>query len=416
MIKMHGVILLTVILFSLTFSDQKPFTLSDCFKMAIKHSDTLSEQQDNVKQAQENYEQTMDTMLPTIYGSYAYLRQNPDSVGEALADNTTAKLTGTVPIFRGQKIINAAKQMESLSLAQQKIYRWGICQLYTDVSSVFYSLISTQKAKTLLLKQEKLYNARLAELNQRLQIGRSQKTEVLSFQASLASLQAQIIQIEDQLSSIRGQLSFLLGQSSSSIEVTETQDTPQLDSLDSYYLHIYGRPDIAAISLNVTAAQANLDIAKETLWWPIADLSADSYLQHPSTYTNMGWDATLQITFPDFITNAQDSKIRQAVDMLHQAQTQLFDAKRQARLDIETVYNTLHSELLQIQQLEKAVMLSEQNVTALVADYRLGLCTNLDVLQAMNNAISMGLSLNTTRYAFKSNFAKLQSLIAHVPE
>lgn len=410
--KKLGVALLFLFLANTVFAIEKGYTLANCFVLALKQSNTLADQQERVIQAEEHYKQSLGALLPIINGSATYGRQDPTGAG-ANADQTALKISLTQPLFRGFRITGAIKQNESLLKAQKSARQWAAFQLYADVSQAFYLLLYLQQDKQFLEEQDVFYNKRLKELRDRVQIGRSRKTEVLSFEVSRAQLKAQILDIDTQIQSAESLLRFLTGLNSK-VLITEIAIDDSLKSLNDYIKRIPLRPDILAAQNQLTAAKTNADLSATAEWAPTIDLSGNYYLQHPTPLTNIGWDAQITMTLPNFLGDLSRSKTKESFSIMRQLEISFNFLNQKTKEDINDLYFSLTQDKKQILALEKANEYANQNVNTVIQDYRNGLSNNLEVLQALNALIDVKRSLNKMYYAYKINFAKLNAMVANI--
>jgi len=160
-------------------------TLTNCFKAALKRSEVLSTQKELILQAEEDYNRARGAILPAVNASYSYVRQ--DTQGSTTSGNTqssagqqTAKITANQPLFRGFSDFAAVDAAKASITAQEEARQWAGMQLYKDVAQAFYSRLAAQKDLAVLDNELDLYQQRIKELQNRLAIGRSRQSEVLT--------------------------------------------------------------------------------------------------------------------------------------------------------------------------------------------------------------------------------------------
>jgi len=230
---------------------EEPLTLKDCFKAALKRSEVLATQQELIVQAEETYHQAWGAIMPTINGTYSYFHQN--APGFTSSGNTassagqqTLAVTADQPLFRGFSDFAAVHEEKAFLKAQQQALAWAGMQLYSDVASAFYTRLAVQKDLNVLDNELQLYEQRIKELQDRLKIGRSRITELLTIQSAQAILKAQREQVFGQLDVAREVLAFLTGLDQDII-LDDTDDVPAgIGSLESYQSQVKARPDIIA--------------------------------------------------------------------------------------------------------------------------------------------------------------------------
>ena len=389
------------------------YSLNDCFQLAVSRSEVLADQQEQVTQAEEHYKQALAGLLPFVSGVVSYTKQDPHAAGNQ-ADATTVKFTASYPLFHGFRLMGAVKQSESLLSAQKGARQEAMLQVYSDVSKVFYLVLSLQHDESLLKEEDSLYAKRLRELNDRVRIGRSRTTEVLTLKVAISQLKAQIEQVRLQIETAQSLLQFLTGQETTLV-LNDSHSTTALQDLDNLKQLLVNRPDVKAASDKLESAKIGITLAVENEWLPQLDLNGNYYLQHPVPSTAIAWDATLALTLPNFIGSFNQSKVDEAKSIVRQAENAKELLVRSIVQNIEDNYKTLKSEQTQINILKETVSLSDQNAKTVADDYRYGLSTNLDVLQALNSLADSKRALNKAQYAYQTDYAQLAVLTADVP-
>ena len=243
-----------VILFLLTPACSwagETLSLKDCFKAALKRSEVLATQQELVIQAEENYRVAWGAILPSVTGSYSYFhRHAPDLTSSGNNDSSsgqqTLKIMADQPLFRGFRNFAALNAAKASITAQEQARQWAGTQLYRDVAQAYYTRLAVEKDLNVLDNELDLYSKRIKELQDRIKIGRSRITELLTVQSAQAILKAQREQVSGQLYVAKEVLTFLTGLDQD-IKLDDIDEVPiEIGSLESYQSKINARPDIMA--------------------------------------------------------------------------------------------------------------------------------------------------------------------------
>ena len=389
----------------------EPLGLKDCFKAALKRSEVLANQQELVFQAEENYHRAWGNILPSINGSYSYLIQDKSGASQA-SDEKTLKITADQPLFRGFRDFAALDAAKSFITAQELARDWAGMQLYRDIAQGFYAFLAVQKDLQLLDGELALYEKRVKELQDRIDIGRSRVTEVLTVKAAQAILKAQREQVLGQLDVAKEVLVFLTGLDQN-ILLDDADEVPSdIGSLDGYQSRIEARPDILAARKNVEAFKSNISIAKGA-HLPSADLIGNYYVQRPDLQKKGNWDVEIAVTLPVFAGGIISSDVKVAKSQERQSEIQLSQVQRLALEDIRSLHHSLKADLSQLAALQDAFTIAEKNYKANVKDYNLGLVINLDVLQALAAYQDTQRSLEKIRYLSKIDYNRLEAAVAN---
>jgi len=396
---------------------RETLSLRDCFKAALKRSEVLATQQELVIQAEENYHRAWGAILPSVTGSYSYFHRNaPDLTSSGNTDSSAGQQTLNImadqPLFRGFRDFAALNQTKALITAQEQARQWAGMQLYRDVAQAFYTRLAVQKDLNVLDNELELYQKRIKELHNRITIGRSRITEVLTVQAAQAILKAQREQVLGQLNVAKEVLAFLTGLDRD-IQLDDTDEVPSnAGSLESYQSDINARPDIMAARKNVEAFKSNVSIAKGA-HLPSVDLIGNYYADRPDPHKNGDWDLAITVTLPIFTGGTISSNVKTAESQQRQSEIQLSQVQRMALEEIRSLHYNFKSDLTQLAALQEAFNLSEKNYQANAKDYKLNLVTNLDVLQAITAYQDTHRSLEKIRYLTKIDYNKLEAAAAH---
>ena len=388
-------------------------TLDEYFAAALKRSEVVATQGELIRQAEEHYTQAHSALRPTVNGVASYTRQDPVPAGD-LGNSTSpnrqslAKLTVTQPLFRGFREFAALRQTQALLGAQNEDYRGARTQLFKDVAQNFYTVLSIEQDLKNLDEEISQNVDREKELNWRVRIGRSRIGEVLSVQSAISTLRAQVEQLQGQFSAAREAFAFLSGLAPTT-PLRDTEDLPlHLEPLDAYLARLEMRPDVKASRQRLSAAQENTTMARGA-HLPSLDLNANRYLERTGNLRDSAWDVGIALTVPIYAGGLLQSKVSEAVSQRTQAELSASQVSRQAEQEIRSAYQSLVFDGSQLDAVEKATAAARKNYEAQRRDYRLGLVTNLDVLQALTAFQQNQQALDRARYTAKLDYLRLEA-------
>jgi len=389
-------------------------TLDDCYKAALKQSEAVAEQGELAVQASEHVWQATGSLLPTVNGVASYLREDQsgqtNSLKKTVAPTTQplVKVTADQPLFRGGREYFGIRQAGKLADAQKCSRQQAEVSLYRDVVQAFYNVLSIEKDIKGLGGELASYDGRIKELEGRVQIGRSRTSEILAAQSAQAGLQGQAEQLKGQLAVARESFSFLTGIDRSAILADAEPSATALEPLERYLGGLERRPDVAAAALRAEAANAGLWSARCALL-PSVDLIGNYYLKRSGISEDIKWDAQVALTVPLFAGGANLSRIREASSVERQNKLESSRVSRLAEQDIRTLYSRVVSDRALVSALAAAADLAERNYGEQASDYRLGLVTNVDVLQALASAQDSKRALDRASYVLNGDMLALQA-------
>lgn len=392
-------------------------TLDEYYAHALKRSEVVAIQSELIAQAEERYRQARAATGPSVSGVAAETWQDSGARDTAAypTRQPASRITASQPIFRGFREFAALRQNRALIDAQSQDYRQAQVQLFRDVAQNFYDVIALEQELENLAEQIEQNLERQKELQQRVRIGRSRASEILTVQATISTLRALVEQLRGGLSASREVFSFLSGLPAD----TPLQDTEALPTdlapLDDYLARIEQRPDVRAAAQRVLAAEENIAIARgERL--PTVDLVGNRYLERTGTLADVEWDVQLALTIPLYTGGAIKSRIRQAESQSKQAELTQSQARRLADQEIRALYQGVLFDRMQVEALTAATEAARKNYAAQQRDYRLGLVTNLEVLQALATYQENLRALDRARYTAKLDYLRLQAASVRRPE
>jgi outer membrane protein len=397
----------------------EPLTLDAYFATALQRSETTAIQLQQIQQAEEIYRQANAALLPTISGVASYTWMDPlppgsPSTPSNLSQQHTSRITATQPLFRGMREYAALRQTQDLLSAQRQDYRQAKVALYKDVLQNFYSILALESDLANYQEEIRLSREQEKDIRARVRIGRSRDSELLNQQSSISTLAATVEQLRGQLQVAREAFAFLSGLDA----VTPLHDVMRmpgkLEPLANYLAGIQQRPDVHAAQQRLVAASEGIAIARGE-HYPSLDLNANYYLERPGYLDNSKWDVQLSLTIPLYAGGSIQSKVREAGAQRNQAELTQSQVLRLADQEIRSFYQSVDSNLSQLQALATATATSKKSYAAQVRDYRLGLVTNLDVLQALAEYQQNQRTLDHTVFTAKNNYLLLLAAAARVP-
>lgn len=393
-------------------------TFEQCYEAALARSETLAIQEELLVQQEENYRKAVGNVLPDIALTASRTWQEPATggVGRDIfpSAQSLAKIGATQPLFRGLRELAAIRASKKLIVAQDETLRSAAFQLYVDVSQSFYTILSLEQDLRNIEAELDLYRRRVAELNERRAIGRSRLSEVLTTESVASALRAQGKQLQVQIGAARAVLAFLTGFDAATPLSGDASVQVADDPVAAYLSRIGKRPDVRAEEQKVLAADENIWVAKGA-HLPTLDLNGNTYLARSGSLKDVTWDVQVALSFPIYAGGEIQSEVRQASSQLRQAEKSKERVSRLAQQEILALYEAVIGQQEQLKALEQALKLSEKNYAEQSKDYRLGLVTNLDVLQALTSFKENQRTLDRVRYDFRHNVLRLRVAAVQEP-
>lgn len=405
--------------FTVSFaSTQTPVSLESAYFAALKNNRSVPIQQEVVNQSAETARQAIGSLLPTITGTASVLQQpaptNATVAGIYPTSQPLIKITATQPIFKGFAEYAGLRQTKLQKENQMEQKAQTELTLFTNVVQSFYSILSTENDLKNLHTAINYYDEQIQELKQRVEIGKSQLSDVLTTESSTAGLKAQVELLKGQIEAARETFEFVTGISRDTVLVDDTPAPPQPEPLEHYLEFRDQRPDIRSNRILVDVNHEQINIARAG-HLPTINATADYYFLRYGSLSDINWDVGFTVTMPLFSGGNVQSQVRSAASLEHQSVLTLNQTELQAQAQIKSYYQTLIADQAQVKAYKLGAEMAQKNYFELVREYKLGLVAHLNVLTALANFQDTRRNLDKTAYQVKIDWANLQSSIGKRP-
>lgn len=411
--------------------DSSAINLEECFRLAAVRSDTLKISEQGIRVAQTQFSQAVANLFPTISIVNSQNYQSNNGFGGGVSANpiqaqnasflngtgsngfaingpysSSTQITLVQTIFNGFKNYNQVGANDAAIASQKYSLSRAYQTLYQNVAAAFYQILSNEGDLVILADEAKALEDRETELKLRVQLGRSRPAEQLQAQADLANAKVTIEQTRGLLGAAKELMAFYLGIPAKDIKLKETQKFPDSEQLETYLQRSGARPDILALVESERQARRNLSAAKGDLL-PVVTLNGNVAITRDPPFNQDDWGFTLQIEMPLFDGGLILSRIREQKELVRTSELNVDELQRTADQDVRTALNNFNAGVAQAVQLREAALLSEENYNAQAQDYRRGVVSNLDVLNALKEFQDARRQLNSADMNARVNLINL---------
>jgi outer membrane protein len=395
-------------------------TLQECYRQALKVSETLQINEETIRQLEIQYRQGIGSVLPSLYWIKT---QEFQDTPESSQSSSSGSVQGTLlrspipqsyllfeqPLFHGLREFNAVKGYKYARESGEKARDHARLSLLSDVAQVFYTSIDLQEELALYNREHVITEDRLKQLQHWVDLGRSRSSEVLSTQVDLVSLEAQMEKTRGALQTARLTLEFLT-QISPTVPLLDSHPAPVLAPLDQVLLKSVNRPDLAGLALDRRSAEYRIKYAQGD-YWPSLDFAGRWYTERVGFQEDDRWDALFTLKVPIFTGGSSRLGLQLARSQLKIIDLNYTRLQRQVQQDVKNAYQALDQSVRQAALYEKAAALARKNYEAQQKEYRLGLITNLEVLQVLKTLEDLEIQRLRTQATSKLNDVNLHVTI-----
>ena len=359
-------------------------TFSQVLTLAVKNSPDIIVQQEKLSQARWAQVKTFGGMLPNVN----VLEKRQYGYGNELFSDKgwNAYLDIKQPVFYGLSkvntflITNNEARKEELNLLTIKR------GLAVSVTEAYFSLALAQSNIKNIEDALDLVEVRRKELIGYVNLGKSRKSDLYAIESKSAILTAQRETAVNVLENAKAKMEYVSGVSDITAvwdDTTITATKPDIKAITT------DRSDLKAINEELEAQDkrtaigiatflpdANLEFTKNIMGTP--------YLGSSST-TDYGWTIMLNAEWPLFEGGGRIADTASEMSKKAALEQQLLLINKAVKLELKVNYNNLKASIARVRALSDALDKVQKSLKVQENDYRLGLVTNLDVIQAMSD-------------------------------
>jgi len=399
-------------------------TLNDCYKMALTSGENISAQTERILQFEQRYREALGNIFPRINFQFNEKLQDTSGIPPmegGFATTFVRRDTPEAKFVLRQTLFSGFMEYAGLASLKAEIERERFIKkdlerkIYLDVARAFYTVILLEKKMKNLQEMLSLFQDRYRELEKRVRLGKSRKSELLSVESQILSLQAQQEALAGDINSARELLMFFIG--SHQVPFVLVDELPEIDeapSEEELMSKLNLKPDILAMREDVESRRFSLKMAKRSLL-PTVSLMADYYVQRVGFQEPIDWDIFLTLDVPIFQGGSGVAGVNYASHRLKEAEFNHRYYIKQRETEIKRKLWELKGAIASKKVLRESYHKAEEVYKLNVNEYRLGLVNNLEVLQAMNSMLESKTNLDIASVETRLLYIELMSLAGAVP-
>lgn len=363
-----------------------PVTLPDAYARALKISETVAIQEEDIRRAEAQFRQARAAILPDVRLVHTEFLQ--DASGESQGGLNRRRRTPETSLQAEQPLFRGFREFQAMKAGQSQIRRnkWNLEQgrrlVLQDVADVFFVAVIAQRDLEITRGSIRLTDERIDELTRRVNLGKSRRAEILSARVTRASLLADL---EDQRATerrAREALRFFTGIPPEAT-LAEPSGDPTLPELEKALKEAQTRPDLLAQDEQLRIAYYNVKY-EQSGHYPYVRANGSYYLQRVGPNEDVKWDALLTVDFPLFQGGLIQGRIAEARSLELEARLTRARLARQIEREVRTAHVDFASAVERARAYREAVELATENYRIQQDEYRLGLINNLEILSLLS--------------------------------
>lgn len=362
--------------------------LMECYNLAVSRSEGVAISREEIAKAEAKFSSLLGHILPNVSatGSEKFQDRTTTSAGSGVGDTFTrvstpsATITLTQPIFHGFKDFQALRAQKSVKKSKTFSLAESRRDLMSEVATAFYTVIKIEKEISTTRQMMSVVRERIHALDERIRLGKSRESESLTYETELALLEAELAHARGDLSVAYEVMSFLTGLTPHPRLVEKKTDRADLKNIAQLMKLTDDRSDVQASRATLSAAEYQTKYYKAE-FFPTLDFEGNVYPYRVGFLSDIKWDATFNLSLPVF-NYTLFGDVRQAKKDETIARLQLSSTQRTAGTELRQSFARYQATRSELGYYQKAVATAARSHSLQVADYELGLVTNLEVLQA----------------------------------
>ena len=382
--KYIGIVLIALggLVFSVQAKTPVPLKLDDCYRLALKRSEIIASDAQEIKAAEAHFLQAFGAILPHVSFSRIDNRQQwaTSSVSRKGFEDG---FVFNQAIFSGFKEFAAITQSRLERSQREKEKLRAEQLLFADVSDAFYFLLELRHNLAILQTTKWALSDRLIELKARVDIGKSRPSEVASTNVQFYNTQDAIESGRNQELAARELLEFLIGRPVGALSEEKTELT--LKTQEEYLAEVGSRLDVQAADLVWQESKKGVAIARSG-FLPTVSLQAAFHRHSSLTPQSEGkWQGALVVDIPILEGTTVFGQVKEAMARERQGRLAFERAQRLAYQDVRNTYVNMRIDIVRRNILQKALKAAIENYKLQIEDYKRNIVNNLDVLTAIQD-------------------------------
>ncbi len=422
---------IAIIVSAITASaETRQWTLRQCIDYALEHNITVKQQQNATESQRIQLDDNRGNHLPTVDAS---MGQN-FSFGRGLTaqntyentntSNTSFSLNASVPIFAGNKIVNAVKLAQLNLDASLADLEKAKDDIRTQVAKAYVQILYDYEVSEVAQRQIAIDSMQVYRLERMLEAGKASPAEVSQQRATLAQSRLTATNADNNYRLSLLALSQLLELptpegfdiahpfTDAIMPLTDNNGSAALPSPDLVYAEALGiKPQVKAEELRLSGSEYNIKIARGD-YFPTLSFSAGLGTNY---YTTSGFDADsfgkqlknnfsqylgINLSIPIFNHFSTRNKIRTAkIDRENQA-LRLENTKKDLYKEIQQVYYNAVASSSRYASSEEAVRSNEDAFQLTRAKYENGKATITEFNEQKNNLLKAQSDMVQAKYEY----------------
>lgn len=409
----------------------EPLTLERAMAVASRRDEFLARSGEDYVQALLQKNRIVATFLPTLSFAPSYVIGDRPPGGTAIPPSglsgayvahgdtlskLEAPLVGSVNVFNGFGDVANLHSIEAIIAQRHELLLDLQSTVLLNVAQAFYAVLRSERQVEVLTRALATEEARLADVEARLEHGLATKLAVAQTRAQVDQTRVVLLVAQSDVKNGRTTLARVVGLPTIQQPLEDSLAVPESVAPEPELEQeaLARRRDLAAARSAIEAARHGVDAAVSQ-YYPSITLDVNAFLFRESYADASRWNALLSANLPIFTAGRIEAEVRIAWSLLRQAALDESALRRFVLHDVATAWENLDASRRRITALEDAVAAATEALDRANDAFSLGLAVNLDVLAAQDALRQAELALAGARFDRSVFHLDLRRAIGDLP-
>lgn len=408
-----------------------PLTLERAMAVATRRDELLARSGEDYVQALLQKNRIVATFLPTLSFAPSYTIGDRPPGGTSIPNSGLsgafvqhgdtlskfeAPVVGELNVFNGFGDVANLHSIEAIIAQRHELLLDLQSTVLLNVAQAFYAVLRSEQQVDVLQRSLATEDARLADVEARLEHGLATKLAVAQTRAQVDQTRVVLLIAQSDVKNGRTTLARVVGLPTIQQPLVDTLEVPAAVAAEPELEEaaLARRRDLAAARSAIEAARHGVDAAVAQ-YYPSITLDVNAFLFREHFSDASKWNAVLSANLPIFTAGRIEAEVRIAWSFLRQAALDESALKRFILHDVATAFENLDASRRRITALEDAVAAAAEARDRATDAYALGLGVNLDVLAAQDALRQAELALAGARFDRSVFYLDLQRASGNLP-
>lgn len=388
------------------YAGERAVTLEEAYRLALENHEDLGVARENINQARTDLTKSVARILPNITaeGSYTRFTESKSSgFGVIQPEFTTAaELRITQPLYSGGREWAVQRQAKLQIQSETKGLEGATESVMLDTGRAYYGVLKAQKDVEIKRAALKRAGERLAVADARFTVGEVTKSAVLRAQAELAGSEAELLRSINNLDNGKVLLARLTG-IDGAFNLVEPAPQGAVALVPERHIEraLEERSDYTRLLLQEKAATESITIAKAGFKPSLRLEGVYSWRdQDPQTtfFQKESASGTLRLTYPIFEGFLRKAELTDARSEFREAELVRLGLKRDISIQVIEAINNVKATDSLIESFRRQVAFAEEDYSMVFEQFKFGVATTLDVIDADTVLVSAQTSFASATY------------------